>query len=126
MQTPVNLFKKAMAEGQAQIGLWVGLADAYATELLAGTGYDWLLIDGEHAPNDLRSVLAQLQAVASASGALAAPAQDVGIGSGSGPGIGLANLRARLAMLHGERAGLTLEALAPAGVRTTMILPCQC
>lgn len=60
------------------------------------------------------------------SGALAAPAQDVGIGSGSGPGIGLANLRARLAMLHGERAGLTLEALAPAGVRTTMILPCQC
>ena len=74
MQTPVNLFKQAMAEGRTQIGLWVGLADGYATELLAGTGYDWLLIDGEHAPNDLRSVLAQLQAVASASGALPAGA----------------------------------------------------
>lgn len=74
MQTPVNLFKKAMADGQTQIGLWVGLADAYATELLAGTGYDWLLIDGEHAPNDLRSVLAQLQAVASAVSALPANA----------------------------------------------------
>lgn len=39
-------------------------------------------------------------------------------------GIGLANLRARLAMLHGERAGLSLEQLAPAGVRATLVLPC--
>ena len=74
MHTPANLFKKALAEGRTQIGLWAGLADAYATELLAGTGYDWLLIDGEHAPNDLRSVLAQLQAVASACAALPADA----------------------------------------------------
>lgn len=59
-----NLFKQALVEGKPQIGLWVGLADAYAAELLAGTGFDWLLIDGEHAPNDVRSVLAQLQAVA--------------------------------------------------------------
>ncbi|MDA7418346.1 aldolase/citrate lyase family protein [Xenophilus arseniciresistens] len=74
MQTPANLFKQAMADGQTRIGLWVGLADAYVTELLAGTGYDWLLIDGEHAPNDLRLVLAQLQAVASACSALPADA----------------------------------------------------
>ena len=59
-----NLFKQALHENKAQIGLWVGLADAYVAELLAGTGFDWLLIDGEHAPNDLRSTLAQLQAVA--------------------------------------------------------------
>lgn len=59
-----------MARGQAQIGLWLGLADAYSAEILAATGYDWLLIDGEHAPNDLRSVLHQLQAIASASSAL--------------------------------------------------------
>jgi len=65
MQTPVNAFKQAMRAGQVQIGLWVGLADGYAAELLAGTGFDWLLIDGEHAPNDLRSVLAQLQGIAS-------------------------------------------------------------
>ncbi|OZI48650.1 4-hydroxy-2-oxoheptanedioate aldolase [Bordetella genomosp. 4] len=59
-----NTFKEAIREGKLQIGLWVGLADAYAAEALAGTGFDWLLIDGEHAPNDVRQVLAQLQAVA--------------------------------------------------------------
>ena len=66
MQTPVNRFKQALAAGQPQFGLWAALASPYSTELLAGAGYDWLLIDGEHAPNDLRSTLAQLQAVASA------------------------------------------------------------
>ena len=70
MQTPLNTFKKAMHDGQAQIGLWVGLADGYAAEILAGVGYDWLLLDGEHAPNDVRSVLAQLQAMSSAWAAL--------------------------------------------------------
>jgi len=70
MQTPLNTFKKAMHGGQAQIGLWVGLADGYAAEILAGVGYDWLLLDGEHAPNDVRSVLAQLQAMSSAWAAL--------------------------------------------------------
>ena len=70
LQTPINRFKQAMVQGQAQIGLWLGLADAYSAEILAGTGYDWLLIDGEHAPNDVRSVLHQLQAIASAAGGL--------------------------------------------------------
>ncbi len=64
MQTPLNRFKQAMAARQAQIGLWVSLANAYTTEICAGAGFDWLLLDGEHAPNDLRSTLAQLQAVA--------------------------------------------------------------
>lgn len=64
MKTPINAFKQALAARQVQIGLWVGLADAYVAEILAGTGYDWLLIDGEHAPNDVRSVLGQLQAMA--------------------------------------------------------------
>ena len=66
MQTPLNPFKQALVDGRPQIGLWVGLADAYAAEILAGTGYDWLLVDGEHAPNDVRSILAQLQGIASA------------------------------------------------------------
>ena len=61
--TPVNSFKQALTERRRQIGLWLGLADAYSAEICAGAGFDWLLIDGEHAPNDLRSVLAQLQAV---------------------------------------------------------------
>ncbi|MCO4095248.1 MAG: HpcH/HpaI aldolase/citrate lyase family protein [Acidovorax sp.] len=75
MQTPTNVFKQAMAQGQAQMGLWLGLADAYSAEILAGTGYDWLLVDGEHAPNDLRSILHQLQAIASAASALPPGAQ---------------------------------------------------
>lgn len=61
---PQNPFKAALAAGRPQIGLWVGLADANAAEALAGCGYDWLLLDGEHAPNDPRSVLQQLRAVA--------------------------------------------------------------
>ena len=64
MDIPRNTFKAALRQGQVQIGLWVGLADPYAAEAVAGAGYDWLLIDGEHAPNDVRSTLAQLQALA--------------------------------------------------------------
>jgi len=64
MQIPNNRFRNALREGQPQIGLWVGLADANAAEALAGCGFDWLLLDGEHAPNDVRSVLDQLRAVA--------------------------------------------------------------
>mgnify|MGYP000435017554 FL=1 len=64
MQTPRNLFKQALSEGRAQIGLWLGLANAYSAEICALAGFDWLLIDGEHAPNDLRSIQAQLQTIA--------------------------------------------------------------
>jgi 4-hydroxy-2-oxoheptanedioate aldolase len=59
-----NTFKQALKDGRPQIGLWSSLADPYMAEALATTGFDWLLIDGEHAPNDLRSVLGQLQAIA--------------------------------------------------------------
>jgi len=64
MQVPINGFKRALRNGTPQIGLWVGLADAYAAELLATTGFDWMCIDAEHAPNDVRTVLSQLQAMA--------------------------------------------------------------
>jgi 4-hydroxy-2-oxoheptanedioate aldolase len=61
---PQNHFKAALAAGRPQIGLWVGLGDPTAAEALATAGYDWLLLDGEHAPNDPRSILQQLRAVA--------------------------------------------------------------
>jgi 4-hydroxy-2-oxoheptanedioate aldolase len=61
---PVNTFKRALRDNRPQIGLWLGLADSYVAELLASTGFDWMLIDAEHAPNDPRSVLLQLQALA--------------------------------------------------------------
>ncbi len=64
MQTPVNPFKQALQNKQKQIGLWLSLADSYAAEICAGAGFDWLLIDGEHAPNDLQSTLRQLQTIA--------------------------------------------------------------
>ncbi len=64
MQTPTNPFKQALAEKRTQIGLWLGLADHYTTEICAGAGFDWLLIDGEHSPNDLRSILQQAQVIA--------------------------------------------------------------
>ncbi|ATE77987.1 4-hydroxy-2-oxoheptanedioate aldolase [Pseudomonas sp. PvR086] len=64
MDMPINRFKQRLKSGEAQIGLWLGLADAYCAELAANAGFDWLLIDGEHAPNDLRGLLGQLQAVA--------------------------------------------------------------
>jgi 4-hydroxy-2-oxoheptanedioate aldolase len=64
MNTPVNLFKQALQNKQPQIGLWMGLASAYTAEICALAGFDWLVIDGEHAPNDLRSIQAQLQTVA--------------------------------------------------------------
>lgn len=60
----INTFKQRLQSGEALIGLWLGLANPYSAELAANAGFDWLLIDGEHAPNDLRSLLGQLQAVA--------------------------------------------------------------
>jgi 4-hydroxy-2-oxoheptanedioate aldolase len=64
MQLPPNRFKHALSQPVAQIGLWVSLANPYSIEICAGAGFDWLLIDSEHAPNDLRSILAQLHVVA--------------------------------------------------------------
>lgn len=61
MPAPANIFKSALTKGRMQYGCWAGFADAYATEMLATAGFDWLVIDGEHAPNDIRSIMAQLQ-----------------------------------------------------------------
>jgi len=64
MQTPVNQFKKALSDKRPQIGLWMGLAHSYSAEICAMAGFDWLLIDGEHAPNNLQSIQQQLQVIA--------------------------------------------------------------
>lgn len=58
-----NQFKAALQSGRPQIGYWLSLAYPYAAEICATAGFDWLLVDGEHAPNDVRSILAQLQAL---------------------------------------------------------------
>ena len=64
MELPRNNFKRALLAGQQQIGLWVSLASAYSAEIVAGSGFDWLLLDTEHAPNEVDNTLAQLQVVA--------------------------------------------------------------
>jgi 4-hydroxy-2-oxoheptanedioate aldolase len=64
MPAPINRFKQALKTGPAQIGLWLGLANPYVAEICARRGFDWLVIDNEHAPNDLQSTLAQIQAMA--------------------------------------------------------------
>jgi len=64
MDQLVNPFKRALRDRERQLGLWLGLANPYTAEICAGAGFDWLLIDGEHAPNTLQTILQQLQAVA--------------------------------------------------------------
>ncbi|WP_224542937.1 HpcH/HpaI aldolase family protein [Mesorhizobium sp. CA16] len=64
MQERINSLKAAVQAGRAHIGIWCSLASALTTEVVAGSGTGWLLIDGEHSPNDLRSIMAQLQVAA--------------------------------------------------------------
>jgi 4-hydroxy-2-oxoheptanedioate aldolase len=59
-----NNFKAALKRAEAQIGLWLSLANPYTAEICATAGFDWLLVDGEHAPNDVPLILQQLQAIA--------------------------------------------------------------
>ncbi len=64
MDLPVNPFKRAIKAGRLQVGLWSCLASNLSVEVLAGAGFDWLLLDTEHSPNELPMVLGQLQAAA--------------------------------------------------------------
>jgi 4-hydroxy-2-oxoheptanedioate aldolase len=64
MEIPKNNFKAAIQRRHVQIGLWSGLADPVCAEICSGAGFDWMMLDAEHSPNQLRDVLAQLQAMA--------------------------------------------------------------
>src|SRR5256712_12068721 len=64
MEMAVNTFKRAIREARPQIGLWCSSCSNVSAELIAGAGFDWVLIDTEHAPNELPMVLSQLQAMA--------------------------------------------------------------
>ncbi|MCK0138894.1 HpcH/HpaI aldolase/citrate lyase family protein [Aliiroseovarius sp. F47248L] len=64
MKAPKNKLKRALAAGEMQVGLWLNLASLSATELVGGTGYDWALIDGEHAPYDPTLIQTQLRTLA--------------------------------------------------------------
>ena len=59
-----NRFKAALDSGRPQFGLWLGIPDNTVAEIMAGAGFDWLLIDHEHGPYELRDVMSHLQAMA--------------------------------------------------------------
>lgn len=63
MPVPKNALKAALAAKTVQHGIWMSLVSPIAAEALAGVGFDWLLIDGEHGPNDIPTILSQLQAI---------------------------------------------------------------
>jgi 4-hydroxy-2-oxoheptanedioate aldolase len=64
MDLPRNAFKHALAAGQLQIGLWSSLASNISAEVIADAGFDWILLDTEHSPNEIPGLLSQLQALA--------------------------------------------------------------
>ena len=64
MKTPPNLFKQALQDKRRQIGCWLSLANTDVAEICALAGFDWLVIDGEHGPNDIQTIKAQLQTLA--------------------------------------------------------------
>jgi 4-hydroxy-2-oxoheptanedioate aldolase len=65
MDLPPNQFKRGLKAGRRQIGFWAALASPACTEIAAAAGFDWIVIDAEHGPNDVPTVLSQLQAAAS-------------------------------------------------------------
>ena len=63
MDLPINHFKRALREGRPQIGLWSHLCSPISTEILGQCGFDWIVLDMEHSPNELPHILSQLQAL---------------------------------------------------------------
>jgi 4-hydroxy-2-oxoheptanedioate aldolase len=63
MELPRNAFKHELAAGKLQIGLWCSLCSNIAADIVRDSGFDWLLLDSEHSPNEIPDLLAQLQAV---------------------------------------------------------------
>src|SRR5258705_13243936 len=63
MDTLTNQLKRALQSGLPQIGLWSSLSSHITVEVIAGSGFDWLLLDTEHSPNEVTMVHAQLQAM---------------------------------------------------------------
>ncbi len=62
MNLPPNPFTHAIAKGEKQVGLWVSLLGGFQAEVIAASDFDWVVLDMEHSPNDMASVLGQLQA----------------------------------------------------------------
>jgi 4-hydroxy-2-oxoheptanedioate aldolase len=100
MQTPVNAFKKAMQEKRTQYGLWCSLLGPLETEICAAAGFDWLLLDSEHTPNDLQNLMIQSQIIAAY------------------PGV---HAIARIPMGHGFVGQATIKQYLDLGIQTLLV-----
>ena len=58
-----NAFKHDLAAGKLQIGLWSSLCSNIAAEIISDSGFDWILLDTEHSPNEIPDLVGQLQAM---------------------------------------------------------------
>src|SRR3989338_2181430 len=110
MPAPKNHLKVALAAKRPQYGLWLNLASAYSAEALAGAGYDWLLIDGEHGPNAIPDMLAQAQTIGTRCNVVVRPPAGEGRG-----GVGGAVARA-------SDFGRITDYLTTANAETCLIL----
>lgn len=63
MEPRRNAFKAALARGERQIGLWSSLCSNIVAEILGDSGFDWILLDTEHSPNELPGLISQMQAL---------------------------------------------------------------
>jgi 4-hydroxy-2-oxoheptanedioate aldolase len=100
MPTPINAFKKALADKRTQYGLWVSLMGPLNTEICAAAGFDWLLLDAEHTPNDPMNVLQQAQVIAAYPGT---------------------NAVARIPMGHGFVGQALIKQYLDTGVQTLLV-----
>jgi len=64
MEIPRNAFKRALGDGRRQIGIWSSLGSNVVAEILAPAGFDWVLLDMEHSPNEIPGLIQQMQALA--------------------------------------------------------------
>src|SRR6185503_9387208 len=125
MQMPVNTFKKAIREARPQIGLWCSSCSNVSAEVIAGAGFDWILVDTEHAPNELPMVFSQLQAlVAGSAAAVVRPAWNDTVLIKRLLDIGAQNLLVPYVQTPEEaRAAVAATRYPPAGVRGVAVAP---
>jgi 4-hydroxy-2-oxoheptanedioate aldolase len=71
MPAPENRLKARLRNGEATTGLWLSMANSYTAELAGNIGFDWVMIDGEHSPNDVPTIMQQLQVLKSSSSSVA-------------------------------------------------------
>jgi 4-hydroxy-2-oxoheptanedioate aldolase len=63
MELQRNAFKHAIAAGKLQVGLWSSLCSNIVAEVIGAAGFDWIVLDSEHSPNEIPNLMSQMQAM---------------------------------------------------------------